>query len=60
MNEKKVILDYLEWHFDNIAMQTLGTDREISDNIDQFLAEKETQEKDPEWFMETFWTENRA
>ena len=53
MNEKQVILDYLEYE----RGQYTGQDER---DVDEYLAQKETQEKDPEWFMETFWTENRA
>ena len=64
MNEKQVILDFLEWErasMENIVYNSEHNSEEHMQSIvSQYLASKEPQEKAPEWFMETFWTENRA
>lgn len=54
MNEKQVILDFLEWHFgvplDEITHELLA---------DQYLESKQTKEEDNvDWFLHTHWTEN--
>ena len=64
MNEKQIILDFLEW--ERASMEKIvynsehNSEEHMQSIVSQYLAQKETQEKDPEWFMETFWTENRA
>ena len=55
MNEKKVILDFLDYAF-RAGFGHVPDD----DLVTRYLAEKEPQEKDPEWFLNTHWTENRA
>lgn len=56
MNEKQVILDFLEWHFgvplDEITHELLA---------DQYLESKQPKEEGhQDWFLHTHWTENQA
>ena len=56
MNEKKVILDWMEWYLG------FKPSYEMIQSVNTYMTDKgcqkETQEKDPEWFLNTHWTEN--
>jgi hypothetical protein len=58
MNEKKIILDFLEWYHGEYYVKPYQS--ATSAEVDDYLNQKEEKEPkgDEDWFMHTFWEQN--